>query len=75
MWVWGTYDGRNDWNNHAKVVVRISFNDAGGYLIVLKATDCTDYEYVESRREKDGENERQTITCAFQHQSQYCENE
>ena len=58
VWVWETYDGRNNRNDHTKAVVRVSFDDAGGYLIVLEATNCADYEDVKSRREQDGENER-----------------
>lgn len=75
VWMRATYSGRNNWDNHPKVVVRVSFDDASGYSMILEATDRLDYEYVKPRREEDGEDECQTITCALQYQGEQREDE
>lgn len=53
-----TYDGRDNRKNRAEIVVRVWFNDTGGYLIVLEATNCAGDKDVKPRREEDGEYER-----------------
>lgn len=71
----GTYDCSDNGDNRPKVVVRVSFNEAGGYLAIFETTNCSNREDVESRREHDGEYERDTVACTLQHECEDRENE